>query len=111
MRNQTPPLAPSEQASTVYIVLDDFGHKLGRAYRETNEDAADEASIVENLLNGEYSRPLRVVAFNIAEGWARDVSDEIANRGLELSAQGRILSASARGFVERVTGQAVTVIV
>ncbi len=110
MRNQTPPLAPSEQASTVHIVLDDFGG-LGRVYRETDEGAADEASIVENILNDEYSRPLRVVAFNLAEGWARDVSNEVANRLLDLSADGRVLSASAREFVVRVTGREVTVVV
>ncbi len=110
MRNQTPPLAPSEQAPTVHIVLDDFGPKLGRAYRETDEGAANEATIVENILNGEYSCPLRVVAFNVAEGWAHDVSNEIANRLLDLSAEGWMLSASAQEFVERVTGRAVTVV-
>ncbi len=111
MRNQTPPLAPSEQASAVHIVLDDFGRKLGRAYRETDENAADAASIIEKILNGEYSHPLRVVAFNLTEGGARDVSDEIANRLLDLSAEGRMLSASARDFVERVIGREVVVVI
>jgi hypothetical protein len=83
----------------VHIVLDDFG-ELGCAYRETGEGSADETNIVENILNGEYRRPLRVVAFNIAEGWARDVTHEVATRLLELSAD-RVLSASARDFVER----------
>ena len=37
-----PPVAPSEPGlnTTVYIVLDDFGH-LGRAYSETDEHEAD----------------------------------------------------------------------
>ena len=52
-----------------------------------------------------------VVAFNTAEGWSRDVTEEIAARLLDLNAQGRMLGASARDFVERVTGHAVTVVV
>jgi len=68
MRNQSP-LAPAESVSavTVYIVLNDFG-PLGRAYVETDEDEADEAIIVENILRGQHSHPLWVIAFNTAEG-------------------------------------------
>ncbi len=63
MRNQTP-LAPSEPFDvTVHMVLNDFG-PLGRAYVETDEAEADEAAIVENILSGEYSHPVRVVALN-----------------------------------------------
>jgi hypothetical protein len=58
---------------TVYLVLDDFG-ELGRAYRETDAAQADLRTIVADLLSGQYRHPLRVVAFNTAEGWARDVS-------------------------------------
>ena len=64
MRNQTT-LAPGEPAFdvTVHIVLNDFGERLGRAYCETDEAAADETSIIENIIDGEYSRPMRLVAF------------------------------------------------
>jgi hypothetical protein len=70
MRNQTR-LAPGEPASdvTVHIVLNDFG-LLGRAHCETDEAEADEKTVVENILSGQYSCPMRVVAFNTAEGWA-----------------------------------------
>jgi hypothetical protein len=76
---------------------------LGRAYRETDEGDADELTIIENFINGEYSRPVRVVAFNTHEGWSRNVTEEIALKLLDLS-------AAAREFVERVTGKAPTVI-
>ena len=71
MRNQTP-LAPNEPTFdvTVYIVLNDFG-PLGRACVETDEAEADEDTIIENILSGQYSHPLRIVAFNTVEGWAR----------------------------------------
>jgi hypothetical protein len=68
--------APSSD-STVYLVLEDFG-KFGRAYRETSEDGADLESVIENMLTGQFDKPLRVVAFNTAEGWSRDVTGEIA---------------------------------
>ena len=61
----------------VHIVLDDFGG-LGRAYRETDEANASFDAVVENMLAGQYNRPARVVAFNTSEGWARDVSEDVA---------------------------------
>jgi hypothetical protein len=30
-------------------------------------------------MDGQFSNPVRVVAFNTAEGWSRDVSEEIAD--------------------------------
>jgi hypothetical protein len=111
MRTESP-LAPQEHQYdvTVYLVLDDFG-RLGRAYRETDESEGDENTIIENLINGEYKSPVRVVAFNTDEGWSRDVTEEVALKLLDLSRQGRVLGAAAREFVERVTGKAPTVIV
>jgi hypothetical protein len=71
MRIGTPPMAPKLTDNvTVHIVLNDFG-KLGRAYVETDEAEADERTVVEDILSGQYSHPIRVVAFNTAEGWAR----------------------------------------
>jgi hypothetical protein len=52
------------------------------------------------LLSGQYRHPLRVVAFNTAEGWARDVSADIARkvvtRGRGLDHE---LPAAVRDFV------------
>jgi hypothetical protein len=71
-----PPLNP-ENDVTVYIVVEEFGD-LGRSFRETNLAEADLATIVHNMISGEYRDPLRVIAFNMVEGWSRDVSEEIA---------------------------------
>jgi hypothetical protein len=38
----------------------------------------DRATLIRHLLEDQYSSPVRIVAFNTAEGWSRDVSDEIA---------------------------------
>ena len=110
MRHQTP-LVPAELAFdvTVYLVLNDFG-PLGRAYVETDEAQADEATIVENILEGHYSHPLRVVAFNAAEGWARDVTEDIARAALsKTQSERRPIARAAQEFLQRTLGVDVTV--
>jgi hypothetical protein len=109
MRNQTP-LAPGQPISnvTVHVVLNDFG-PLGRAYVETDEVDADEETIIENILNGQYSHPLRVVAFNAAEGWARDVTEDIARAVLSrASTERRSIGVATQEFLVRVLGADVT---
>ena len=106
MRSKTPPLAPGEPANdvTVYIVLNDFG-PLGRAYCETDEDEADEETVVENILNGQYSHPLRVVAFNTTAGWAQDVTKDIARALLDHGrGESRPIGTASREFIERALG-------
>jgi hypothetical protein len=99
MRNtMTPPLVPSHDG-TVYLVLDDFG-PLGRAYRETDPAQADRTTVVADLLSGQYRHPLRVVAFNAAEGWARDVTAEIAREVLARAGESE-LPLAVHDFVER----------
>jgi hypothetical protein len=75
----SPPTAPHGPEQDTYIVLDDFGALLGRAWRETDADAADRETVIGLLLAGEYSNPIRMVAFNVAEGWCRDVTMDIAD--------------------------------
>ena len=93
----TPSLVP-EFDVTVHLVLNDFG-KLGRSYLETDEEQADLETIIRNFLVGEYSRPKRVVAFNIAEGWARDVSEDVAWEILTRAEQGAPLPDATHYFV------------
>src|SRR6476646_16643 len=104
MRNQTP-LAPREPFDvTVHIVLNDFG-PLGRAYVETDEAEADEATIVENIMSGQFSHPLRVVAFNTAEGWGRDVTEDIARAVLRKAQnEHRSIGKVVQEFLERTLG-------
>ena len=103
MRTQTP-LAPREPDVTFHIVLNDFG-PLGRAFVETDEAQADEATIVENILSGEYSHPLRVVAFNTAEGWASDVTEDIARVVLSKArSEPRSIGIAAQEFLVRTLG-------
>jgi hypothetical protein len=66
---------------TVYMVLNDY--RTGLAYMETAADEADRETVIRNFLSGQYSNAHRVVAFNTAEGWSRDVSEDIAGEVLE----------------------------
>jgi hypothetical protein len=106
MRSRTAPLAPDRPARdvTVHIVLNDFG-PLGRAYCETDEVEADEETVVENILSGQYSHPLRVVAFNTAEGWARDVTEDIARTVLDRAqSENRSIGKAVQEFLGNALG-------
>ena len=96
MSTQT--LVPSSD-TTVHLVLNDFGY-VGRAY--IAEAKADEWTTVRDIANGEYSNPVQVIAFNVTEGWARDVTQHIAQLVLELCRQEDDFSQPAREFVERI---------
>jgi hypothetical protein len=98
-KSPSPGLVPHFDV-TVHIVLDDFG-KAGRAYRETAEEDASLGSVVDDILSGQFNNPVRVVAFNSAEGWSRDVSEDIAREVVRrLHLDGRRLAVSSRQFVK-----------
>jgi hypothetical protein len=105
MRTRTPPLARKLSDNVIHIVLNDFGEKLGRAFLETDEAEADEFTIVSKIISGEYSNPVRVVAFNTAEDWSRDVTEDIARSVLERGESEVHLSESGKRFVKGVLGQ------
>ena len=96
-----PSLVPADRDVAVYIVLDDFG-SLGSAWTKR---AATGQSVVDDLSTGQFNNPLRVVAFNTAEGSARDASEDIAQLVIEAACvRNKDLSESARRFYERHTG-------
>ena len=69
----SPSIAPNGLERDIYLVLDDFG-RLGLAWRETDEAGTNRPMLIRNLLEGQYENPARIVAFNTAEGWSRDVT-------------------------------------
>ena len=105
MRNltNTPSVVPATDA-TVHLVLDDFG-KLGLSYRETDVAEADERSVIDAMIDGQYKSPVQIVAFNVAEGWARDVSEDMASAIIDAARKRKTwLSKNTREFIERHTG-------
>jgi hypothetical protein len=75
--NWTPSIVPNETDQTVYLVADDFGTP-GRAWVEADYETTDLETVIQDLLTGQYSNPIRVVAFNTAERWSEDVSEDVA---------------------------------
>jgi hypothetical protein len=76
--SSAPPIVPRDPADQdVCLVLEDFG-RLGLAWRETDPSDATYEEVLKDILDGQYAAPVRVVMFNTAEGWARDVSEDIA---------------------------------
>ena len=95
----SPSLVPSPDHD-LHFVLCDFG-KYGKAYIETDPSEADRDTIVRNMIGGQYGRPVRVIALNPAEGWSRDVSEEIAKAVLiAAEVEGRVLTAGTNAFVQ-----------
>jgi hypothetical protein len=74
----SPPIVPSGDDQDTYFVLEDFGH-CGRAWCETDEEGAGREALIRDLVEGHYRRPVRIVAFNTAQGWSRDVTMDIAD--------------------------------
>jgi hypothetical protein len=100
------PETPTYDAE-VCLVLDDFGHTLGRAWREADAEAADRETVIGNLMTGQYEKPVRIVAFNTAEGWARDITEDVAREVVRRARDaGSALPASTRAFAEYQLGEA-----
>ena len=75
MSSWTPSIVPREDDQNVYLVIDDLGEH-GRVWREADFATTDLETVITDLLDGQYSNPIRFIAFNTAEGWSRDVSEE-----------------------------------
>jgi hypothetical protein len=98
---RSPSIVPQSDDRDVYLVLDDFG-RLGRCWRETDEERTDRATLVQDLFEGQYNSPQRVLAFNTVEGWSRDVSEDIVDELLRrLAATEDAAPAGLQGFIDR----------
>jgi hypothetical protein len=76
---ESPSIVPDALDHDVYLVLNDFrGAFGGLAWPETDVAHTDRTTLIRHLLEGQYSSPVRIVAFNTAEGWSRDVTEDIA---------------------------------
>jgi hypothetical protein len=106
----SPSIVPHGADQDIYLVLDDFGGRLGCAWRETDEEHTGREALVRDLMDGQYSHPVRIAAFNTTEGWSRDASEEVA---LELvrkaAAEDREISETLQEFIETHLGRAIGV--
>ncbi|WP_407188602.1 hypothetical protein [Bradyrhizobium centrosematis] len=97
----SPSIIPTDRLDRdIYLVLEDFGARAGCAWRETDEQDTDRDTIIRDLLSGQYVYPVRIVAFNPSEGWARDATSEIADDLAKAVAENVELSPALQTFVE-----------
>jgi hypothetical protein len=76
--NWTPSIVPDGPDQTVYLVMDCDGSGRRCVWREADVGTTDLETVITDLLDGQYSDPEKVVAFNLVEGWSRDVSKDVA---------------------------------
>lgn len=68
-------IVPYGADQTVYVVIDSSGGP-GSVYREV--ECTDLETIIDDLIEGQFSDPVRVVAFNTLEHWSQDLSSDVA---------------------------------
>ena len=95
----SPPSAPHGPQQDTYLVLEDFGPR-GRCWRASDEEDTDRETLIRDLFSGEYTDPVRIVAFNSAEGWCRDVTLDIADEVRRRYAEMDDVSDSVFQFTE-----------
>jgi len=103
-RGFVPSIVPSGHDRNFYLVINNYGN-FGSAFAETDVSEADLETVIGDMMSGQYSDPVRVVAFNTAEHWAEDASEGVAReimRRLDLA--GHELPSSIQAFVDSNPG-------
>jgi hypothetical protein len=96
----SPSIVPRGADQDTYIVLDNVGGRVGCSWRETDAESTNRETLIRDLVDGEYSDPVRIVSFNMAEGWCRDVTMDIADDLRRRYAEFEELSDSILGFMD-----------
>lgn len=99
---RSPSIVPHADPGDVYLVLEDFGGGLGRAWSETSEHDTGRATLMRQIMEGQYKHPARIVVFNTAEGWSRDITVEIADALRRCFVEFNDVAPAALEFIERV---------
>ena len=100
----TPSIVPNGHDQTVYLVADDF--KTGRVWREAEYEDTDLETVIQDLLTGQENNPIRVVAFNTAEKWSQDVSEDVVQElRPRCDLQGRDIPFFLQDFTDRYEGR------
>jgi hypothetical protein len=103
--NWTPSIVPRGDDQKVYMVVDDLGRN-GRVWPEADVEGTDLETVLADLISGQYRNPILVISFNIAEGWSRDVSEDVAKElRMRCDMQLRDVPSSIQDFVERHEGR------
>jgi hypothetical protein len=101
----SPPVVPYGADQTIYLVVDCIG--VAGVCRETEIERPDLDAVIADLLAGQFSAPVRVIAFNTLEHWSSDISKEVAEEIRMLcDIEGISVPEHIGDFVERHTKRA-----
>ena len=75
-RNWTPSIVPNGHDQNYYLVINNG--QLGPAFVETDLGQTDLEGTISDLMSDQHGDPLRVVAFDTAQHWAEDASEDTA---------------------------------
>ena len=101
----TPRLVPQGKDPVIYLVVDDFGAE-GRLIREASLDDTDLETLLTDLIAGQFNAPHQVLAINLGDHWADDVSEDIARElRSRADATNAELPADIAEFVARHIGR------
>jgi hypothetical protein len=102
-RSFVPSIVPSGHDQTVYLVINNFGNWAPH-FRKPMSNKADLETLIGDLMSGQYSDPVRV-AFNTAEHWSEDASEDVARKILRrLDLAGDALPSSIAAFIDSHLG-------
>ena len=68
-------------------------------------DAADRETVIRDLLAEEYNNPVRIVGFDTAQGWSRDVTVDIADEVRRRLVENDEISPPVLQFLEANRGR------
>jgi hypothetical protein len=68
----TPAIVPQGGDQNVCLAAENLGRQ-GGIRRESDCENADLETVIQDLLTGQYSDLIRVIAFDTAEGWSQEV--------------------------------------
>jgi len=104
----TPGIVPYGADETAYLVVDILGARGSVLLRdETEIERPDLETIISDLMDGQFSNPVRVIAFNTLEHWSKDVSGYVAEEiQILCDIEGRAVPDHIRDFLKSNTARA-----
>jgi hypothetical protein len=95
-------MVPYGADQTTYLVVD-RRDRQGEC-RETEVERTDLDTIIADLIAGQFSDPVRIIAFNTLEHWSEDITGEIAAEiQTRCDIDGTIVPEHIRDFVRSHT--------
>ena len=80
-----------------YFVLCDYGPKIGKAWYQAEPERSDRDTVIDWLIEGQYTTPVQIIEVDISTGTSRDVSAEFAEE-VRLKV-GNMVAAESANFV------------